>query len=143
MYEIDTPKQGNLQHQRNQPPPPRFHLRDLSNHTMDAMISTFSNANPSTAFDVRSWPISSNSGRCSERHTGSHSKNREKMTPLKPIREPKNRSLVRNFSFIQHVKVCKNEATYMVAMRALCDGRDNNPMIQIKKLYMISYHVIR
>ena len=39
-----------------------FHLRELSNHTMDAMISTSSNANPSTASDVRSCPISNNSG---------------------------------------------------------------------------------
>ena len=67
---VDTPRQRDLQHPRNQPPA-RTHLRDLSNHTMDAMISTSSNADPSTASDVRSWPISNNSGRCSERHTGS------------------------------------------------------------------------
>ena len=30
-------------------------------------------------------------------------------------------------SFKQHVKVCKKEATYKVAMKALCDGRGNNP----------------
>lgn len=57
----DTPKQRDLQHPSNQPPP-RIHLRELSNHTMDAMISTSSNANPSTASDVRSCPISNNSG---------------------------------------------------------------------------------
>ena len=34
---------------------------------------------------------------------------------------------VRICSFKQHVKVCKKEVTYKVAMRALCDGRDNNP----------------
>ena len=37
------------------------------------------------------------------------------------------RNQVRICSFKQHVKVCKKEVTYKVAMRALCDGRDNNP----------------
>ena len=37
------------------------------------------------------------------------------------------RNQVRICSFKQHVKVCKKEATYKVAMKALCDGRDNNP----------------
>mgnify|MGYP000008566133 CR=1 FL=1 len=57
-----------------------------------------SNANPSTASDVRSWPISNNSGRCSERHTGSHSKNRDKFTPWKPTRNPKRRNMMINIS---------------------------------------------
>jgi len=34
---------------------------------------------------------------------------------------------VRICSFKQHVRVCKKEATYKAAMKALCDGRDNNP----------------
>ena len=37
------------------------------------------------------------------------------------------RNQVRICSFKQHVKVCKKEATYKAAMKALCDGRDNNP----------------
>ena len=37
------------------------------------------------------------------------------------------RNQVRICSFKQHVKGCKKEATYMAAMKALCDGRDNNP----------------
>jgi len=34
---------------------------------------------------------------------------------------------VRICSFKQNVKVCKKDATYRDAIRALCDGRDNNP----------------
>ena len=49
---VDTPNQSDLQHPRNQPPP-RTPMQDLSNHTMDATISTSSNADPSTASDVR------------------------------------------------------------------------------------------
>ena len=37
------------------------------------------------------------------------------------------RNQVRIYSFKQHVKVCKKEATYKAAMKALCDGRDNKP----------------
>ena len=58
--QLDALEQRDLQHPRNQSPPP-FHLRDLSTHPMDAMVSTSSNANPSTASDVRSRPISNNS----------------------------------------------------------------------------------
>ena len=94
---------------------------------MDAKISSSSNADPSTISDVRSWPTSNNPGRCSERHAGSHSKNRDKTTPLKPIRKPKRRNLVRICKFKQHVKKYKKEAKYKVAMKALCDGVDNNP----------------
>ena len=63
---VDTPNQRGLQHPRNQPPP-RIPMQDLSNHTMDTTISTSSNADTSTTSDVRSWPTSNNSGRCSER----------------------------------------------------------------------------
>ena len=52
---VDTPNQSDLQHPRNQPPP-RTPMQDLSNHTMDATISSSSNADPSTISDVRSWP---------------------------------------------------------------------------------------
>ena len=87
---VDTPNQRDLQHPRNHPPP-RIPMQDLSNHTMDATISTSSNADPSTASDARSWPTSNNSGRCSECHTGSHSKNRDKTTPA---RNPKRRNMI-------------------------------------------------
>ena len=72
----------------------------------------------------RPIPISE-TGHCSERHKGSHSKNWDKTTPRKTILMRRNQ--VRICSFKQHVKVCKKEATYKVAMKALCDGRDNNP----------------
>ena len=53
---------------------------------MDATISSSLNADPSTISDVRSWPTSNNPGRCSERHTGSLLKNRDKITPRKRTR---------------------------------------------------------
>ena len=76
---VDTPNQSDLQHRRNQPTP-RTPMQDSSNHTMDATISSSSNADPSTISDVRSWPTSNNSGRCSECHTGSHLKKRDKFS---------------------------------------------------------------
>ena len=109
---VDTPKERDLQHPRNQPPPP-FHLRDLSNHTMDAMISTSSNANPSTPSDVRSWPISNKSGRCSERDTGPHSKNRDKFTPRKSTRNPKRQNMVININgYKKWARKCRKQITY-------------------------------
>jgi hypothetical protein len=125
---INTPKQRDLQHPCNQPPP-RIHLRELSNHTMDAMISTSSNANPSTASDVRSWPISNNSGRCSERHTGSRSKNPDKFTPRKPTRNPKRRNMVININgYKKWAKKCLKQLTYRHNMMILCQGREDNPL---------------
>ena len=53
---------------------------------MDATISSSLNADPSTIPDVRSWPTPNSSGRCSERHTGSLLKNRDKITPRKRTR---------------------------------------------------------
>ena len=35
--------------------------------------------------------------------------------------------MVRICSLKQHVKVCKKEPNYKNAMKALCDGRENNP----------------
>ena len=76
-----------------------------------------------TNSDIRTMLTSTNSSHCSESHKVSHSKNQDKTPPRKTI------SLrpVRICSFKQHVRVCHKEATYRVAMRALCDGRDNNP----------------
>ena len=108
--QIDTPKQRDLQHPYNQPPP-RIHLRDLSNHTMDAMISTSSNADPSTASDVRSWPISNNSGRCSEHNSGPHLK--DKFTPRKSSRNAKRQNMVLNIDgYKKWVRKCCKRATY-------------------------------
>ena len=117
---VDTPNQSDLQHPRNQPPP-RTPMQDLSNHTMDATISSSSNADPSTISDVRSWPTSNNSGRCSERHTGSHSKNRDKTTPQKLTKNPKRLNMVININ--GHKKLarkCPRRITYMHNMKILC-----------------------
>ena len=83
----DTPKQRDLQLPRNQSPP-SFHLRDLSNHQMDAMTSTSSNANPSTVSDVRPRPISNN--------LGPHLK--DKFTPRKSSRNAKRQNMVININ---------------------------------------------
>ena len=85
----DTPELRNIQHPRNQPPS-LVHLRNLSTHPMDAIIPTPSNANPSTASDVRPRPISNNSGRCSEHNSGSHLK--DKFTPRKSSRNAKDKT---------------------------------------------------
>jgi len=130
---IDTPKQRDLQHPCNQPPP-RIHMRDLSNHTMDAMISTSSNADPSSASDVRPWPISNNSGRCSERHTGSHSKNRDKFTPRKPTRNPKRRNMVININGLENALDNSHRHNMMI----LCQGREDNPLC-IKIVYWLLF----
>ena len=134
---VDTPNQRDLQHPRNQPPP-CIPMQDLSNHTMDATISTSSNADPSTASDVRSWPISNNSGRYSERHTGSHSKNRDKFTPRKPTRNPKRRNMVININGYKKWagKCLRQLFTYKRNMMILCQGREDNPIhIQLLLTY--------
>ena len=89
----DTPELRDIQHPRNQPPPP-VHLRDFSNHPMDAIIPTSSNTNPSTASDVRSRPISTNLSRCSEHISGPYLK--DKFTPRKSSRNAKRQSMVIN-----------------------------------------------
>ena len=89
----DTPEPRDIQHPRNQPPPP-VHLRDFSNHPMDAIIPTSSNTNPSTASDVRSRPISTNLSRCSEHISGPYLK--DKFTPRKSSRNAKRQNMVIN-----------------------------------------------
>ena len=123
---VDTPNQRDLQHPRNQPPP-RIPMQDLSNHTMDATMSTSSNADPSTTSDVRSWPTSNNSGRCSERHTGSHSKNRDKTTPQK--QNPKRLNMLVNINgYKKLARKCPKRITYMHNMKTLCQDREHNPI---------------
>jgi len=124
---VDTLNQSDLQHPRNQPTP-RTPMQDSSNHTMDATISSSSNADLSTISDVRSWPTSNNSGCCSERHTGSHSKNRDKITPRKPTRNPKRRNMVINTNgYKRWARKCSRHITYKRNMRILCQGREDNP----------------
>jgi hypothetical protein len=96
---------------------------------MDAMISTSSNANPSTPSDVRSWPISNKSGRCSERDTGPHSKNRDKFTPRKSTRNPKRQNMVININgYKRWARKCRKQITYRHNLRILCQGREDNPL---------------
>ena len=110
-------------------------MQDLSNHIMDETISPPSNVDPSTASDIRTRPTSNNSGHCSERHTGSHSKNRDKTTPSKPIRKSRRQNMMRNLNgYNGQVKQYMKEYLFKVAMRALCDGRDNNTVVYKKEL---------
>ena len=123
---MNSPEQRDLQLPRNQSPPP-YHLRDLSNHPMDAMVSTSSNANPSTASDVRSRPISNNSGRCSEHNSGPHLK--DKFTSRKSSRNAKRQNKVININgYKKWVRKCRKEHTYRCNFWILCHGREDNPL---------------
>ena len=83
------------------------------NHIMDAKISSSSNADPSTISDVRSWPTSNNPGRCSERHAGSHSKNRDKTTPQKSNKKTKRLNMVINiYGYKKLARKCPRRITY-------------------------------
>ena len=133
---VDTPNQSDL-HPRNQPTA-RTPMQDLSNHTMDATISTSSNADPSTASDARSWPTSNNSGRCAERHTGSHSKNRDKTTPQK--QNPKRLNMLVNIiGYKKLARKCPKRITYMHNMKILCQGREDNPVHSKIIIKAVSY----
>ena len=106
----DTPELRHIQHTRNQSPSP-VHLRDLSNYPMDAMMPTSSNANPSTASDVRSRPISNDQGRCSEQNSGPYLK--DKFTPRKSSRNAKRQNMVININgYIRWVRKCHKRSTY-------------------------------
>ena len=101
------------------------------------MISVTSSTDPLTYSDVRPWPISNNSGRCSERHTGSHSKNRDKFTPRKPTRNPKRRNMVININgYKKWARKCLRQFTYKRNMMILCQGREDNP------IYRCSFNVL-
>ena len=94
---------------------------------MDATISSSSNADPSTISDVRSWPTSNNPGRCSERHAGSHSKNRDKATPHK--QNPKRLNMLVNIiGYKKLARKCPKRITYMHNMKTLCQDREHNPI---------------
>ena len=121
MAHTDSPRQLDLHHPSNHNP--------NANNTMGAMISITSNADSLTSSDVRPWPISNNSGRCSERHTGSYSKNRDKFTPRKPARNPKRRNMVININgYKKLARKCPRQLTYNHNMKILCQGREDNPV---------------
>ena len=122
----DTPELRDIQHPRNQPPP-LVHLRDFSNHPMDAIITTSSNTNPSTASDVRSRPISTNLSRCSEHISGPYLK--DKFTPRKSSRNAKRQNMVINiYGYKRWVRKCHKRSTYGNNLRILCQGREDNPL---------------
>ena len=103
------------------------HLRDLSNYPMDAMMPTSSNANPSTASDVRSRPISNDPGRCSEQISGPYLK--DKFTPRKSSRNAKRQNMVININgYKRWVRKCRKRSTYGNNLRILCQGREDNPL---------------
>ena len=70
-------------------------------------------------------------------YTGSHSKNRDEVTPPKPIRKSKRQNMMISFKWLydkSRVKKYKKNYTYdkyiiryMREMRILCEGRENNP----------------
>ena len=116
-----------MQHPRNQPPPP-VHLRDFSNHPMDAIIPTSSNTNPSTASDVRSRPISTNLSRCSEHVLGPYLK--DKFTPRKSSRNAKRQNMVIDIDGYKKwvIRKCRKQTTHGNNLRILRQGREDNPL---------------
>ena len=72
--------------------------------------------------------LTKNSGCCLERHTGSHSENRDKATPSKPVRKSSKQNILRNLNHVnRRVRKHRKRSSYTLAMRALVEGRDNNP----------------
>ena len=72
--------------------------------------------------------LTKNSGCCLERHTGSHSENRDKATPSKPVRKSSRQNILRNLNHVnRRVRKHTKRSSYTLAMRALVEGRDNNP----------------
>jgi len=109
-------------------------MKDLSNHTMDATISSSSssNADPSIISDVRSWPTSNTSGRCLECHTGSHSEKRDKNTPRKPTKNPKRLNMVISINgYKKWARKCPRQITHKHNMKILCQRREDNPVHKI------------
>lgn len=103
-------------------------MQDLSNHIMDETISPSSNVDMSTTSNTRNRPTSRNSGHCLECHTGSHSENREKATPSKPLGKSSRQNMLRNVNhFNRHVRKHRKRSFYTRVMRALLGSRDINP----------------
>ena len=94
---------------------------------MDAMMPTSSNANPSTASDVRSRPISNDPGRCSEQNSGPYLN--DKFTPRKSSRNAKRQNMVININgYERWVRKCHKRRTYENNLRILRQGREDNPV---------------
>ena len=64
-----------------------------------------------------------------ECHNGSHLENRDKPTSSKPFRKSSRQNMVRNLNFYDKYirKHRKRQFLYTIALRALFEGRDNNP----------------
>ena len=98
-----------------------------ANDTMGAMISITSNTDPLTYSDVRPWPISNNSSRCSEHNSGPHLK--DKFTPRKSSRNARRQNMVLNIDgYKKWVRKCRKQATYRHNLEILCQGREDNPL---------------
>ena len=71
---------------------------------------------------------SKKSGHCLECHNGSHSENRDKATSSKPFRKLSRHNTVRNLnSYDKYIRKHRKRHSYTIAVRALFEGRDNNP----------------
>jgi hypothetical protein len=94
--------------------------------TMVEMISPYSNVDPFTK--TRTQLTSKNSGHCLECHNGSHSENRDKAASSKPFRKSSRQNMVRNLnSYGKYIRKHRKRHSYTIALRALFEGRDNNP----------------
>jgi len=91
-------------------------------------MPTSSNANPSTASDVRSRPISNDPGRCSEQNSGPYLN--DKFTPRKSSRNAKRQNMVININngYERWVRKCHKRRTYENNLRILRQGREDNPV---------------
>ena len=96
--------------------------------TMVEMISPYSNVDPFTAPKTRTRLISKNLGHCLECHNGSHSENRDKPTSSKLFRMSSRQNMPRNLNFYdKYIRKDRKRHSYTIALRALFEGRDNNP----------------
>ena len=95
---------------------------------MVEMISPYSNVDPFTTPKTRTRLTSNKSGHCLECHNGHHSENRDKATSSKPFRKLSRHNTVRNLnSYDKYIRKHRKRHSYTIAVRALFEGRDNNP----------------
>ena len=96
--------------------------------TMVEMISPCSNVYPFTTPKTRTLLTSKNSGHCLECHNRSHSENRDKATSSKPFRKSSRQNMARNLhSYDKYIRQHRKRHSCTIALRALFEGRDNNP----------------
>jgi hypothetical protein len=96
--------------------------------TLVEMISPSSNVDPSITSNTRTRSTSKNAGHCLECHNGSQSENRDKATSFKPIRKSSRQNIVRNLNFYEkYIRNDRKRRSHAIALRALFEGRDNNP----------------